>query len=83
LLIAALAGITEVSFAKIVDGENGITFRPRGSLERCFARARRFVSNWTWPDDTGHIWEALSPHLSCIHKQLKMKASIEETSVEV
>ena len=23
---------------------------------------------WTWPDDTGHMWEALSPHLSCIHK---------------
>jgi hypothetical protein len=35
---------------------------------------------WTWPDDTGHIWEALSPHLSCIHKQLKIKASLEETT---
>ena len=35
---------------------------------------------WTWPDDTGHIWEALSPHFSCIRKQLKIKASIEETS---
>jgi transposase len=23
---------------------------------------------WTWPDDTGHIWEALSPHLSYIPK---------------
>ena len=32
---------------------------------------------WTWPDDTGHIWEALSPHLSCIHKWLKIKASLE------
>ena len=35
---------------------------------------------WTWPDDTGHIWEALSPHLSCIPKLLKIKASLEETS---
>jgi len=41
------------------------------------------ATDWTWPDDTGHIWEALSPHLSCIHKQLKMKASLEETYVEV
>jgi len=27
-----------------------------------------FGQTWTWPDDTGHIWEALSPHLSCIRK---------------
>src|SRR5262249_7495116 len=32
------------------------------------------------PDDTGHIWEALSPHPSCIPKRLKVKASLEETS---
>jgi hypothetical protein len=30
--------------------------------------------------ETGHIWETLSPHLSCIHKPLKIKAYIEETS---
>src|SRR5947208_15679577 len=35
---------------------------------------------WTWPDDTGHIWEARSPHLSRIHKHLKIKVSIEETA---
>jgi len=21
---------------------------------------------WTWPHDSGHIWEARSPHLSCL-----------------
>src|SRR5215211_8393608 len=40
----------------------------------------RHLAVWTWPDDTGHIWEALSPPLSCIHKQLKIKAFLEETS---
>ena len=40
----------------------------------------RLRTSWTWPDDTGHIWEARSPHLSCIHKHLKIKVPIEETA---
>lgn len=36
--------------------------------------------DWTWPDDTGHMWEVLSPHLSCIPKQLKIKASPDEVA---
>src|SRR5262249_21884629 len=24
------------------------------------------VGGWTWPHDSGHIWEALSPHPSCL-----------------
>jgi hypothetical protein len=28
----------------------------------------------TWPDESVHIWEALSPHLSCTRKQLKILA---------
>jgi hypothetical protein len=35
---------------------------------------------WTWPDDTGHMWEARSPHLSYIRKYLKIEAFVEETS---
>jgi hypothetical protein len=41
---------------------------------------RKLDAGWTWPDDTGHMWEALSPHLSCIHKQLKIKPSPDEVS---
>jgi len=43
---------------------------------RRYARVRGCWSSklvgvgWTWPDDTGHIWESLSPHLSCIPKYL-------------
>jgi hypothetical protein len=51
---------------------------PEGLAEEAFGGCG--IACWTWPDDTGHIWEALSPHLSCIHKQLRMKASLEETS---
>ena len=42
--------------------------------------AREASVPWTWPDDTGHMWEAIFPHLSCVHKCLKIKASIKETA---
>jgi len=35
---------------------------------------QRLAVECTWPDESVHIWEALSPHLSCTHKQLKMIA---------
>lgn len=35
---------------------------------------------WTWPHESVHIWEALSPHLSCTHNQLKTKGYAKETS---
>jgi transposase len=25
---------------------------------------------WSWPHDSGHIWEAVSPHLSCLERSL-------------
>jgi beta-phosphoglucomutase-like phosphatase (HAD superfamily) len=30
--------------------------------------SKLFDARCTWPDESVHIWEALSPHLSCTHK---------------
>jgi hypothetical protein len=28
------------------------------------AQAREFAEIWTWPHETGHMWEEISPHPS-------------------
>ena len=31
--------------------------------------------HWTWPHDSGHMWEALSPHPSCLEIGLEQGCS--------
>ena len=77
-LLHSIAGVYAIEQGRIVIDGHDVTTWAEHRRARFIGRVFQYPA-WTWPDDTGHIWEALSPHLSCIHKELKIKASVEET----
>src|SRR5215470_16014811 len=37
--------------------------------------ARAIPLDWSWPHDSGHMWEAVSPHPSCLKRSLALGSS--------
>ena len=63
-------------------GASSIAWARRGVCTATATLAAKSMgpAKWTWPDDTGHMREVISPHLSCVQKYLKIKAFVKDAA---
>src|SRR4029450_1591268 len=51
--------------------------RSHTAVSQALAGDRHYteIRPWSWPHDSGHMWEAVSPHLSCLERSLVLGSS--------
>jgi len=65
---AAHDGWEQVTFADVLNMATGIG-------DNSPQREPNDISAWSWPHDRGHMWEAVSPHSSCLERSLARGSS--------